>query len=577
MADPSDTRPPPTLSRGEKLWVSLLFGGLFALVVYLVLRFELDPGHGPSPRLPWRNGRLIHDDILVLMMGGCAYGALGVIGWGLWRRFSRGTGRWMRRLAKGALTIGVLVTGFVYFYGQQGLYASQFAHRWDTFHYLLGPRYYAELDYDDLYACALRDIPDRLIDDDWRTRDLRTYRMTTVGKIREQKLCEDNFTPERRERWKKDLELFTVNGGYRVLKGAIEDRGYNGTPFHSAVAGFIADHIPLTQATHQMVPLLDIGMLSLMLTVVTWSFGWELGLVLALFFFTNAADRFGIIGGSFFRYQWLVTLAIGLSALRRGRYALAGVFMALSTLLNVFPVVFSAGILVRGVADWVKTRRPPRRLVRFVVAATITGLLGLGVGLLPARHLGNYTGWIENMEHHNVERFQGFGTGLKFPFIYKGHNTAKTDRFPESQRKKWFHEVRPWYRALATVVLGLALAFAARTDDDVEAATVLGFTIFFSVLGTVGYYFAVACVVVMAFHKRGRTLGGAVMLGLFFVSSLLAHLAFYETHYYRFMYNTVLSTAWSVWLILLLLWLTWTVTVPSFRRPAGSPALDAGP
>lgn len=558
----------PGGTRRDALLALALFGGIFLAVLALVVTYELDPSAQPQPRLPWRNGSLSHKDVIALMMALSGLGAVGTLIFGLLASRRQGMGPGLRKLARGGLVLVVLLAGLNYFYARQGLYASQYAHRWDTFHYLLGPRYYAELDYADLYACALETLNTRQFPDDRAVRDLRTYRMKTAGEIRALDQCEGKFSPERWARFEADMQLYKAGNGLSVLRGALEDRGYNGTPFHSAVGGYIADRIPLTQATHALVPMLDIATLCLMGAAVAWGFGWEVGLVFALFFFTNAADRFGIIGSSFFRYQWLVTLVLGLVALRRQKHALAGFFLALSTLLNVFPVVFAVGVFVRGLVQTVRQRRVPVSTRRFFVAAVVTGLLGLGVGALPARGLGNYTGFQDNMEMHNVERFQGFGTGLKFPFIFRGAVYEKDDKVSERTRKGWFHDVRPWYYALATLVIGMALGVAARTDDDVEAAAVVGFTLFFGVLGTVGYYFAVASVMVLALHRRARTRGGVVLLSLFFVTSFVAHAALYETLYYRFMYNTALSTGWSIWLLAVLSWLTWRL----WRRPGVAPA-----
>ncbi len=553
--------PTPALSSRGKLAIGLLFATLFATVLGLVVAFELDPTAQPQPKLPWRNGRLNHQDVIVLSM------VLTTLG-GLFAFALRGARTW-GRAARIALAALVFVAGLNYFYVRMGLHASQFAHRWDTFHYLLGPRYYAELDYDDLYACALSEITTRQIPDSRPVRDLRTYNMRKAGEIRAEQPCTENFSVERRERWRADLKLFTEHGGIGTLRGAIEDRGYNGSPFHSAVAGYIADRIVLTEAAHQLVPMLDVAVICTMAAGVTWAFGWELGLVFALFFFTSAADRWGIIGGSFFRFPWMASLALSLAALRARRHATAGVLMAISTLLNVFPVVFSFGLLLRAGVQTVRDRSFPVPYRRFFAAAILTGLLGLGVGALPARGPGNYVSWFQNMELHNVERYQGFGVGLKFPFIFRGGVSDETDRVPERTRKAWFREVRPWYMGLAAIVLGLAGAVALKTEDDVEAAGIVGFTLFFSVLGTVGYYFTCAAVMVLALHRRAREPMGAALLALFFLTSLIAHFALHQTLYYRFMYNTVLSTGWSVWLLLVLGWLAWRVGVfRSWRSPA---------
>lgn len=556
MSPEPATEPPRA---GTRPWVLLgTFALLFLTVAGLVLAFELDPTAQPQPRLPWRNGRLAHEDVIALSMAFTVLG--GLFGLGLARR--EGYGRGLRAL----LLLLTFLGGLNYFYVRMGLYASQYAHRWDTFHYLLGPRYYAELDYDDLYACALSEMSSRQFADKQAVRDLRTYKMRTAGEIRADHPCTDNFTPERRARFRADMKLFTEHGGLGVLRGALEDRGYNGSPFHSAVAGFVADRIVLTEAAHQMVPLFDVAFISAMCAGVAWAFGWELGLVFALFFFTNAADRWGIIGGSYFRFLWMATLGLSFAALKLRRHATAGVLMAVSTLLNVFPVVFSAGLLLRAAAETRRQRRVPPAYRRFFLAAILTGLLGLAVGALPARGLDNYTSWRQNMALHNVERFQGFGLGLKFPFIYRGGYTEKLDRVPESTRKAWFHEVRPAYRALAALLLALAAGVAWKTDDDVEAAGILGFTIFFSLLGTVGYYFTCASLLVLALHRRVRDPAGAALLALFFLGSLGGHIALLATGYYRFTYNTVLSTGWSVWLVLALLWLGHKVGL--FRRSA---------
>lgn len=568
---------PPT--KGERLTYALLFGGLAALVVVLVLLFELDPTKHPSPKVPFGINAFTHEQTILKYLAFTAMGALGVLTWGVVRRWRWARGVAFRRLVKIVLIGMVFLSGFTYFYGRRGMGNNHYAHRYDTFHYLLAPRYYAELDYPDLYVCALSELSTKDMPDKNPVRDLRTYRMSTAGELREQDLCADNFTPERRARFREDLKLFTgTPGGASTLRECIADRGYNATPVHSAVAGAIADRIPLTVATHNMVPLLDVVTTCIMLYAAAVAFGWEVGLLFALSVFTNAADRWGIIGGSFFRYQWLVTLTLGLAALRRGRYAMAGMWMTASALLNVFPAVFTVGVLVRAAVHTLRERTVPTRYRRFIAAAALTTVIGLGIGALPARHLGNYTSWFANMENHNVERFQGFGTGLKFPFIYRGANDAGADKVPESARKKLFHENRPAYYALLTVLLSLAFGIAIKTEDDVEAATTLGFTLFFGVLGTVGYYFAVASVVVLGLHKRARTPGGVFLLSLWFVASFIAHLALYNTMYYRFMYNTVLSLGWTVWLTALLFWTAGQEGILAwFGRLVAPPARDLPP
>ncbi len=545
-------------SRKERFLIAIFFGGLFLLVVAMVLVFELDPHQHPNPSLPFlQGGDFTHRQIIVGLMGYCAIGAVGVLLWGFIRRWRWSARRYFQIFVKTVLVVSVFASGFSYFYLRRGMMENHYAHRYDTFHYLLHPRYYDELNYQDLYTCAIEVLSPQVIPNDSRIRDLRTYQMVRTAGLREQKLCpRENFSADRWERWRTDLKVFTdTPGGENVLKRAIRDRGYNGTPIHAAVSGFLADKIPLTIATHNLLPLLDVMMVSTMLFSAAAAFGWRIGLLFALSVFAMAADRFGIIGGSWFRYAWFAALTIGIAALRRANYAWAGIMITLSALLNVFPAVFAVGVVIRGLVTCFQERRIVPRYRRFAIAATITALIGIGVGALPARHFDNYTGWIINMEQHNSERFQGFGTGLKFPFVYRGGNTLDQDRVRESERRALFHQNRKAYYPLAALLLGLAFAFAIRTRDDVEAATVLGFTIFFCFLGTVGYYFACANLLVLGLYRRARLPGGVILLALWFVSNFLAHWALFETNYYRFMYNTVLSLSWSIWLTALLFYL----------------------
>ena len=492
--DSNEQRVPQGPGRRERASHWLLFMGLFALVAALVVTFELDPTLQPSPRLPWGRGRVTFHQVLISYQVLTGLGALGVAGWVWLTRKGRRASVRLRIAARVILTVLTLVSGFNYFYGQHGLSTTMFAHRWDTFHYLLGPRWYDEVDYADLYNCAVEDLSQRDVPDRTPVRDLSNYHMTTAGKLRAEQRCKDKFTPEQREQWRKDLEVYTWGDGRGTLRSALGDRGFNGTPFETAIAQAIATRFPLTFATHNLAPLLDVGLTCIMLAGVAAAFGWEIGLVFALFFFTDAADRWAVIGGSFLRYPWMATLGLGIAALKRQRYGMAGVLLALSSLLNVFPAVFAVGVVVRAAVHFVRERRLLPRYRRFLAAAAVTGVLGLGIGALPARGVGNYVSWYHDMQLHGVERFQGFGTGLKFPFIFRGGTNAKNDRVAEHTRKRWFHQVRPWFYLLATGVLTLAVGFAVRTEDDVEAATVLGFTLFFTTLGTVCYYFAAAAV-----------------------------------------------------------------------------------
>ena len=206
---------PEAASRHERGGFALLFGLLSLLVLALVLLFEQDPSQYPSPRVPLvGKGAFDHHQIIQGLMTSCAIGALGVLFWGIVRRWAWARGRRFQKVAAAVLVLTVFASGFSYFYARRGLANDHYAHRYDTFHYLMHPRYYGELNYPDLYVCALAALDKKDVPENTRVRDLRSYLMSYAGLLRQQGLCPtENFSRERWQRWKADLKVFTQTRG----------------------------------------------------------------------------------------------------------------------------------------------------------------------------------------------------------------------------------------------------------------------------------------------------------------------------------------------------------------------------
>lgn len=542
------------------LAVGLFFLCFAAVIVGLVLGWELE-NHGPPPELggleKWVKSEW--DGIAGIA---AAVGTVGLLTYGVLRKYALSRRPAFVRLTLGVLMALIFVAGFAEFYGRK-IQRVSFAHRWDVYHYAIGPKYYEELDYFALYDCTVVALPRKQLPDSTKIKDLRTHLKTTAGSVRAHNDCNERFTPKRWQEFRHDVSTLRELGKPEQFGHVLGDRGYNGTPFHSLVAGKTAELIRFSPGGLNRAALIDLIGLWVLFVVVTRAFGWRVGLVFALFFVTNVVDRNGALGASFLRYLWMISLGLGVSMLKLRRYAGAGFFLVAAAMLNVFPLLFMLGPIVKGVVEWVRTRRLAPHYRRFFASLTLSTLLLGGASVAHADGIGNYENFFDNMEVHmrgtptekvdDIETMPGFGVGLKFPFMYRGQHSSK-DKFSRVRKSEEFREIKPMVVVIALGLLGFATMLASRLDD-VEASVLVGFTAFFGLLGTVGYYFTCASLLILLLHRRIREPGGLLLTAALFSSSALGHLALYETHYVRLVNNTIISTLWTIWLVAVLVYL----------------------
>ena len=96
-----------------------------------------------------------------------------------------------------------------------------------------------------------------------------------------------------------------------------------------------------------------------------------------------------------------------------------------------------------------------------------------------------------------LEKTPGYGVGLKFVFTYRGENGKPHVGYNRVKLTKEFARVEPVYRAIGWGLTGIA-AVLAFSLAPAEAAVMFGFIAFYSLLGTVGYYFSCASLVSMS-------------------------------------------------------------------------------
>ena len=520
-------------------WLS--YATLFVILgVYLcVMIYKTDAEIGPPPFELSAAGT----DYLKGAAAGLA--ALGLITLILVQRFRP---QWLegatkiKAAFKVAAVLLIVYGALAYFYSNRGLAQRDFLKFHDLYHYYLGLKYFPEVGYNDFYECHLRADQERRrprFRDRDRVRDLDTYRIRTAREIRRGADC-SGFSEERWEEFRHDIDVFDRY----THRGVLRDHGYNGTPFHARVAGAIANLPEVSHENLLLMSFIDIFGLCLLLAVLCWGFGWQGAFLFALILFTNFADRFYFISASFFRYQWLITLGLGLACMKRQRYGAAAVLMVLSAMLNVFPLLYFAGLGIKMLFQLVRERRLEKKYKTFLAWATGATVICAALSLTHDRPVERYETFFSNMSMHSglLTRSR---IGFRYNFMYRGEVTEDDPRYSYSRKAEELRRLYPIYIPLTAVILVLGLLIARRLDD-VRASVLSGFLLFFMIFSTVEYYYASAAVLALLWVDELHLKRGKALAALFFALMGSAYLIWSHSQYLRFMNNHVLSGLFTI-------------------------------
>ena len=268
----------------------------------------------------------------------------------------------------------------------------EFVHTNDLRVYQPFAKYFKELGYDGVYmASVLAYAEDRRGGSlaslgMQEVRSLGDHRLRRVHEIEDEiRSVRDRFSTARWEEFKKDMNFFEDVMGPEYLS-TLTDHGANATPVWVFFGRLLMAHAPASEGLLVTTGLVD-GLLLLLMAVALWrAFGlWPMLLAMTVFG-ANDLYMFGTNwSGATLRHDWLAFLGLGAAALRRERWTLAGVFLALSALIRAFPVVALLGVALPalwsfGERWWHDRQRPAlgpwlgeqRATVRVLVSAGVT-------------------------------------------------------------------------------------------------------------------------------------------------------------------------------------------------------------
>lgn len=393
------------------------------------------------------------------------------------------------------------------------------------FHYYLGSKYFSELGYEDLYVAALA------ADDEhggyWseevgEARDLGSYEIVPRGQLQDGYTPEHRFTPERWRAFKEDVAAL---GGYRRAerwRSVFRDRGYNGTPFWTAIGRALTTLVPATSSWFPILAFIDPVLLALTALLVSRTFGRQRSALVLLLFVASPTNAARLFGG-FLQTDWLCAIAAGLCFYHRRRPALGGAFMAYAIMTRVFPVLLIAFALLPALAQGLRRRPIAPRLRRYAVSCALSCVVALAIGAANGRGPQAWLDWAEAISVHRDHHVTGERRiGLEHAFT--GDLWQLREEADATDRGQTLETRGPWVWSGKLLLIGL-LAGAAVSGRSWNAQ-ILGFGAVFSLLVLSRYYFGAAALMplfmVDGVSRRRLLAGGQMAAFLLYGVAVLA-------------------------------------------------------
>jgi hypothetical protein len=475
----------------------------------------------------------------------------------------RGTPERSRKLRDGIL-IALGVLGFTGYFNWGGFHFPHRIHNYEFFHYYIGAKYFPEIGYTGIYeAASLAEAEQgfRRRVELRRIRDLRKNEIVPAAYVLDEAERIRNgfsrpFSPERWESFKQDIAYFRDRCGIVTWERALMDHGYNPSPVWNLTGSLLANLAPASDRwIEDILGWLDPLLLAAAFALVWWAFGWRVLCVALLFFGANDPGAYFWTGGAYLRQDWFFWALAGLAFLKKGRFALGGASIAMSTLLRVFPGGFAVAIVLRILWVLVRERRLDPAAVRIVAGAAIAIAV-----LLPASSMvaGSAKAWPEfvrnTAKHANspLTNYMGLKTVLSFRWESRqkvAYDPSDVDPFRHFReaRHKAFSGVlgRPLHFVLVAGYLGLLL-WGLRREQEWWVWAAFGFGVIAMAAELTCYYYSFLTAAALLWTKREEI--GIWLLALAsFGHVITAFTYFYDMRYLGHSLAVLAFVVWAAW------------------------------
>jgi hypothetical protein len=431
-----------------------------------------------------------------------------------WERKLGEAGRAAAKRRLRSAILGVMgVLAFLTYFNFGSFHFPNFIHGWDTFHYYIGSKYFKELRYERLYECvAVADSEEPGLRRRVELRKMTNLRTniveTTTDILANPDRCKRHFTDARWESLKHDLRYFRTLENARRWDDAQTDHGYNGTPVWNIAGTFLANLAPASRTQILILDSIDVGLVFLLSLMIWWAFGWRVLTVALIAFATNFPSRWYWTGGSLLRWDWLFWMTAAVCLLKKERFFYAGMALAYSTLLRIFPGFMFVAPLIAAVYHTVKHREFERRYLRFFAGAALAVAILVPMSVVVAGGADAYPQFVRNTIKHSETPLTNY-MGLRTVVNYRPSEVGRLMRNDQlvdpwkpwkDARLRSFREARPLYVAMIIAYL-VIIGFAVRGVDP-WVATALSATLIAFGAELTCYYYSFILVVALLYAKH---------------------------------------------------------------------------
>ena len=401
-----------------------------------------------------------------------------------------------------------------------------------SYHYFMGAKYFRELEYFGLYkftALANKELGYLKFNHQQvpLIRDLQDMKRKNTDYMVENAASEKHlyFSEKRWEEFKNDYAQLAGDNVYwdRILN----DHGFNPSPFWNFVPGIVAQLFKTDQKTsYMLIRLFDILTFFIVLGFVVFVIGLDWALIIFIFVTSGVVwyypDSFV---DTFFQFMWFNALILTMIFFRKGMMKSAGIALAFSTMIRIFPLMFAAGMFVIWLVKFIKDKKIPIKETQFVMAFIICiivfGLIGLTQGKGPS----TTKQFLSDITHHaDFIKFHRNKFGLKRLMCINFADFSKVE-YDQSVREINFHMNAVYYYISLFLLFGLNLAVMAFNIEKDEWLIPLGMSFIFALMTSSRYYYLMFVVFFLPSKNNDKALFPALVTAMIFLS-----------HYFMFYY-----------------------------------------
>jgi hypothetical protein len=263
-------------------------------------------------------------------------------------------------------------------------YERTYVNYWDIEQHWLGAKFAPELGYTRLYPCIVAadvqaGLRDALLQVRW-TRDLSSDAYVPTRDVAgAPEACTDRFGADRWRAFQADRAAFRALMPPGRQLQMLHDYGYNATPAWGILGRAVAELGAAGGPSLAVATALDPSLLVISFALIGTTFGFRAAYSALILFGTSYAFGNWSTAGAFLRFDWLAASVAGVCCLKRERWRLAGVLLALAMSSRLFPSFLIGGVGLHALLQMVRQRSLlPAASMRRFAAGVVAGILVLG-------------------------------------------------------------------------------------------------------------------------------------------------------------------------------------------------------